>query len=175
MATLVQTIEFELTRKINDDVFRRAGQLTIELLQDLRELYRKKMMVKSGASGALGSIVGETKRIGDQLDILIGFDRSIAGLYLAALEFGESGTESTPAGGAAFKRTRMPPVRPIYRWVRESSVAIPTQFAKADDPALAFAWAIAVKRKKHGRAGWHLAEKFLRGEKDRILQALAEA
>jgi hypothetical protein len=195
---IYEALVVDIAGRINNDVYQRATRLAFELVQDIQKLYAREFTAGSGASGAIGGVLAETRRTANLIEMTFGFSQ--AAHYLAYLEFGERGTESTPPGGARYTRKKAPPIRNIYEWIQRAKISTPRHFVdRAErnaeiksqkkkpknydpsapwwsiDPGILFAHAIAQARKRRGRAGMHLLEKYFRQEQTRIREALGAA
>jgi hypothetical protein len=181
-----------------------SGQLEIRvaraltfLVQELQKAYDQVLTLKGGNAG--NSLTHEIKRSGKILEATIGPGESAK--YLAYLEFGVRGTQGLApsrvpgGGGALYARSKAPPVRNIYQWIRQAGIATP-QFAmdraKANalravskrkhpkfdqksgapwystDPAMIFAFFIAMKQKKFGRPGLRVMERTIQAQTARM-------
>lgn len=167
------------------------------LIQELWPAYDQVMALKGG--NATGSLTFEIKRTGKILEAIVGPGE--AGKYLAYLEFGVRGTQGLAqsrvagGGGALYARSKAPPVKNIYEWIRRAGIPTP-QFAMdrakanalravskrahpkfdqksnapwySSDPAMIFAFHIAMKQKKFGRPGLRVLERTIQAQTARM-------
>lgn len=187
----IRTLEIGLRSTLDTVMIRRCAQALDFLASEIKAAYYKEFSHKSN----LIDITSDVKRGEHFIEGIIGSSVS----WLANIEFGERGThggppqDSTfhktnrhPERGAAFRRSKRPPIANIYRWIQSSAISIPERFKEraeknkktgqkpknkrpasfdptkpwwSDDPAMVFADAIAQKRKKYGMAGLFLIEK----------------
>lgn len=175
----------------------RVARACVFLIQELQKAYDQVLALKGGNAG--NSLTHELKRTGQIIEAAIG--PSQAGKYLAYLEFGVRGTQGLApsrvagGGGALYARSKAPPVKNIYEWIRRAGIATP-QFAmdrakanalravskrahpkfdlKSDrpwyskDPAMVFAFYIAMKQKKFGRPGLRVMERVIQAQTARM-------
>ncbi len=175
----------------------RVARALVFLVQELQKAYDQVLTLKGGNAG--NSLTHEIKRTGKILEAVVGPGE--AGKYLAYLEFGVRGTQGLApsrvagGGGALYARSKAPPVKNIYEWIRRAGVPTP-QFAmdraKANalravskrahpkfdqksnapwyskDPAMVFAFYIAMKQKKFGRPGLRVLERTIQAQTARM-------
>lgn len=175
-------------REIDAALVKRVSQSMTVLVQELTKAYDLVFTVKGGNAGK--SLTYEIKQTERLLEVTLG--PSEAGKYLAYLEFGERGTQG---GTGLYTRSKAPPVRNIYQWIRLAGIATP-QFAidramanrkraaskrphpkfdaKSDapwyskDPTIIFAFFIAQKRKKFGRPALRVFERTVQAQTARL-------
>jgi hypothetical protein len=153
-----------------------------------------------GASGAIGAINWTLTEANNFIEATIGVSDSAR--YLRNLEFGERGTVGGPPGGALLSRSLAPPVRNVYEWLRMASIETPQYFKDraerframaaskhkhpsfdknkdkpwySSDAQMQFAFYIAMKRKKYGRAAMHVIQRTAEQYTDKIRNYLQGA
>lgn len=150
-----------------------------------------------GAAGAIGAINYEVRKAASFIEGVIGLSDSAR--YLRNLEFGERGTMSSPPGGALYSRTKAPPLENIKQWVKRAGIEVPKYFKElaaehlktaesghahpsfdknrdkpwnSTDELVLYAYAIAQKRKRMGRAGMRVIERTIRQHTETIINLL---
>jgi hypothetical protein len=193
VAIPIESFAFEVSKAIGDALVQRISQLMVELTQLMRQAYEAKFKV-SNAGGASSALTFEVTRTGNFIQAVIGASKP--NMYLQYLEYGVKGTVSTPPGGAFYTRTKAPPFKNIYDWVRAAALPIPqwmvtradanTQAAsrgdKLDatrpwytetDPLRMLAYWTMISIKQKGTPALHIIERVLTAQQSRIEQILA--
>lgn len=164
----LSSLTVHLQGQVSRDIYERATRLAFYLAQQIKRAYAAKLIASHGESGALGGILAEVRKTSQYLEINFGFSKSAH--YLANLELGEHGTDSSPRGGAEFQRTKMPPSEAYLRWIKLAGITprggFKTKNQEAELRSLAFAMAMA--RKRHGIAAMRLIEKTLLARQSKI-------
>jgi hypothetical protein len=193
VAVPIESFGFAVSKSISDALVQRISQLMVELIQLMRQAYEAKFKV-SNAGGASSSLTFDVERTGNLITALIGAAKP--NMYLQYLEYGVKGTVSTPPGGAFYARTKAPPFKNIYDWVRAAAIPIPkwmvdrasantlkqSKGEKLDpskpwytetDPLRMLAYYTMISIKQKGTPALHIIEKVLTQQQARIEQALA--
>ncbi|MEP7236199.1 MAG: hypothetical protein ABI778_12970 [Ignavibacteriota bacterium] len=146
-AKTIDTLILEIKDQAMKDILLRAARAMEFLLGEIKRAYKFK--ASHGESGALGGLMAEVKKSKDFIEATIGVTR--AAKYLANLDQGERGTEGGPEGGAPFKRTKAPPLKNIYQWIRLAAITIPKYYqtrAKAHQKKISASSKLSKRQKK---------------------------
>lgn len=173
MSIPFENIVVDLKQQMSRDIYERCSRLAFVLAQDIKRAYSEALHSSDGESGALGGILAEVRKSQSLLEINFGFSK--AAHYLANLELGEKGTKSTPPGGAAYQRRRMPPVDAYVRWIERTGIQ-----PEADDKdkrprsekVRSMAFAMARSRQLHGIPAMRIMERTLQARSAKIRQYL---
>jgi hypothetical protein len=191
----INDLPIAIGKQIDDDLALRIDYAMGALVEQIKDAYRKKVKVQGGAQGSIASLTYEIKRGEKLLTAIIGPDG--LGSYLANLEYGEAGISGNPHGGL-FKRTKAPPIRNIYQWMKmagytakewHKDIALAnkeraerqaksrkSKKSKFDtskpwwstDELMIAAYHKAMYQKHYGRAGWKLIATIVEKNAERI-------
>lgn len=190
----IESLGIVIKRDFDAAMTLRTAQAMEALLGWIKAAYLEKGVLAGshGEHGGLGALQAEVRKSRKFLESVIGFGKS--GAYLANIDQGERGTIGGPSD-APFKRTKAPPIKNIYQWIRYASIPVPDYYdVKAEDneyklalpqkfrsekydpnlpwystdPMILFAHDIAMKRKKYGMVGLKIIEKVAREKSEKI-------
>jgi hypothetical protein len=173
MPIAAETLVVDLQQRFSRDIYERCNRLAFVLAQDIKRAYAEKLHSSDGESGSLGGILAEVRRSQSLLEINFGFSK--AAHYLANIELGEHGTISSPRGGAAFTRRRMPPVEAYVRWIERTGIqpkAKEKDKRSRSEKVRSMAFAMARSRQQHGIPAMRVMEKTLAARSEKIRQYL---
>jgi hypothetical protein len=186
----IDTLDLQLSGFLDDIKVRRVAAGMDYLVGLIKRAFGEALTQKSGEAGSVGSIDYQVTQAVTFVEAIIGVGAS--GFYLANIDQGEQGLKG---GQGKFKRTKMPPIKNIYRWIRANSISVPDSVVKwaqrnreiatgakpkpktfdptkpwwSDDAETLFAFEIAKKRRDYGYAGLHLIEKTIEDHTTKLL------
>lgn len=205
----IETLVIEIKKDFDAAARLRASRAMEMLVAKIKEAYARgsgktpegvpmSFTASHGAAGALGGITWEVKQAETFVEATIGLADSAR--YLRNLEFGESGTSGSPAGGALFQRSLAPPVKNIYAWLLLSKIETPDWFKEraeamkllansghkhpvfdankdkpwySQDAQMQFAYYIAMKRKRLGRPAMRVIQRTAEAHTEKIRDYLS--
>lgn len=209
MPETIESLVVTIRENITIDIHLRVSRAMEYLVGLIKEAYarpsgvspdgvRTGFTASHGAAGAIGAIGYEVKRAEQFIEATINLADSAR--YLRNLEFGERGTMGGPSTGAIYSRSKAPPVRNIYEWLRIANIETP-QFFKdraerfkkmassghehpafdknkdkpwySGDEKMQFAFAIAMRIKHYGRPAMRVIEKTIKAHTEAIQNYLA--
>jgi hypothetical protein len=187
--TTIDSLDLRLQGELDDIRVRRIAAAMDFLVGLIKRAFNDKLTQNRGAAGSVGSIDDTVTRAADYVEAIIGVGAS--GKYLANLDQGEQGLKG---GSGKFKRTKMPPIKNIYQWIRANSISVPAGIVrwaernrkiasgqlkqpKTYDPTKPwwtgdseelFAFSIAKKRRDYGYAALGIIEKTINDHIDKV-------
>lgn len=181
----IESFGIAISQRITLAIEERVARLAIVLTQLIQAEYERTFTVND-AGGAVSAVTYEITRTRQFLEVAFGATK--ANDYLKYLEFGVKGTQSTPPGGALYSRTKAPPLKNIYDWIRRAKLLVPRYYvdraeanqkrkSKSDkpwysvDPLTLFAYDVAQSIKRRGTPALHVIERVFTQQLARIQEA----